>query len=326
MIIAYRKKISIAVAGLLLAAFLPAQPVKEHGQLRVEQTSLVNEKGNPVALHGMSFGWHNLWPRFYNKKAVHELVTKWNCTVIRASMGIELNDSGYLKKPKESVRLMKNVIEACIKEGVYVIIDWHDHNIHTEEAKAFFGRMAKQYGHYPNIIYEIFNEPDHESWPEVKTYSEEVIKVIRAADPDNIILVGSPKWDQAVDLPAADPIKGYDNLMYTMHFYAGTHKKWLRDRTDEAIKNGLPIFISECAGMEASGDGPIDKAEWKAFVDWMDTKGLSWVAWSVSDKNESCSVLKPAAASKGNWRESDIKEWGMIAKQYLWLYSGKQKP
>jgi endoglucanase len=323
---AHRKEIINTVVCLLTAAFITAQPVKEHGQLRVEQTSLVNEKGNPVALHGMSFGWHNLWPRFYNKKAVHELVTKWNCTVVRASMGIELNDSGYLKRPGESVRLMKNVIEACIKEGVYVIIDWHDHNIHTAEAKEFFGRMAKQYGHYPNIIYEIFNEPDHETWPEVKAYSEEVIKVIRAADPDNIILVGSPKWDQAVDLPAADPIKGYNNLMYTMHFYAGTHKKWLRDRTDEAIKKGLPIFVSECAGMEASGDGPIDKTEWKAFVDWMNARGLSWVAWSVSDKNETCSVLKPAAASKGKWEDSDIKEWGMIAKQYLWLYSGKQKP
>lgn len=326
MITANCKKITCGIACLLVAAFITAQPVKEHGQLRVERTSLVDENGNPVALHGMSFGWHNLWPRFYNKKAVRGLVTKWNCTVVRASMGIELNDSGYLKSPKESVRLMKNVIEACIKEGVYVIIDWHDHNIHTAEAKDFFAMMAKEYGQYPNIIYEVFNEPDYETWPEVKAYSEEVIKVIRGADPDNIILVGSPKWDQAVDLPAADPIKGFDNLMYTMHFYAGTHKKWLRDRTDEAIKKGLPIFVSECAGMEASGDGPIDKAEWKAFVDWMDAKGLSWVAWSVSDKNETCSVLKPSAASKGKWREVDIKEWGLIAKKYLQAYPAKQKP
>lgn len=320
------KKFFLAIIVCILHLSIYAQPVKQHGQLKVNGVQLTDARGNPVALHGMSFGWHNLWPRFYNKKAVHELVTKWNCTVVRASMGIELNDSGYLKSPEESVRLMKNVIDACIKEGVYVIIDWHDHNIHTTEAKAFFEMMAKQYGQYPNIIYEIFNEPDHETWPEVKAYSEEVIKVIRAADPDNIILVGSPKWDQAVDLPAVDPIKGFDNLMYTMHFYAGTHKKWLRERTDDAIKRGLPIFVSECAGMEASGDGPIDKAEWKAFVDWMDAKELSWIAWSVSDKNETCSVLKPSAASKGNWGDTDIKEWGIIAKQYLQGYPTKQKP
>ena len=159
----------------------------------------------------------------------------------------------------------------------------------------------------------------------MKAYSEEVIKAIRAIDPDNIILVGSPRWDQDVQLPAADPIKGYDNLMYTMHFYAGTHKQWLRDRTDEVIKKGLPIFISECAGMEASGDGPIDYKEWNKFISWMDEKGLSWIAWSVSDKNETCSVLKPSAASDGNWKDEDIKESGLKTKEYLRTYPSIRK-
>lgn len=314
------KKVFLLVIAICAVGFLNAQPVKQNGWLKVKGTQLVNEKEEPIALHGMSFGWHNLWPRFYNKGAVHELVQHWHSTVIRASMGIELNDSGYLKSPKKSVKLMQNVIDACIKEGVYVIIDWHDHNIHTKEAKEFFALMAAKYKDYPNIIYEVFNEPDYETWPEVKKYSEEVIAVIRSHAKNNIILVGSPKWDQDILLPAADPIKGYDNLMYTMHFYAGTHKQWLRDRTDEAIAKGLPIFVSECAGMEASGDGPIDHAEWKAFKDWMDKNKLSWIAWSVSDKKETCSVLNPSAGSKGKWKEEDIKEWGVIAKEALKNY------
>lgn len=294
-----------------------SQPVQQNGWLKVKGTQLLNEKDQPLALHGASFGWHNLWPRFYNKGAVHELVTKWNCTVIRASMGIQLNDSGYLKSPKQSVKLMQNVIDACIKEGVYVIIDWHDHNIHTSEAKEFFGMMAAKYKDQPNIIYELFNEPDHETWPEVKRYAEELIPVIRAHAKNNLILVGCPGWDQEILQPANDPIKGYDNLMYTMHFYAGTHKQWLRDRTDEAMKKGLPIFVSECAAMEASGDGPIDSTEWKLFKNWMDSKQLSWIAWSVSDKKETCSMLLPAARSKGGWKEEDVKEWGKMVRKEL---------
>ena len=294
-----------------------SQPVKIHGQLKVQQTKLVDKNGKEVAIHGMSFGWHNLWPRFYNSGAVHELVTKWNCSVIRASMGIQLNDSGYLKSPERSITLMKNVIDACIRENVYVIIDWHDHNIHEKEAVEFFSMISKQYGNSPHVFYEIFNEPDHETWAEVKTYSETVIKAIRANDHDNIILVGSPHWSQDVHLAAVDPITGYDNLMYTMHFYAGTHKKWLRDRTDEAIKKGLPVFISECAGMEATGDGPLDHKEWKGFVDWMNEKRLSWIGWSISDKKETCSVLEKSAASNGNWKEHEIKEWGKLARSYL---------
>ena len=285
-----------------------SQPVTRHGQLKIQGTKLVDAKGNDVVLHGMSFGWHNWWPRFYNADAVHELATKWNCTVIRAAMGVE-PDSGYLKSRERSITLIKNVIDACIRENVYVIIDWHDHNIHQKEAVEFFSMMSKQYGNYSHIIYEIYNEPDRETWPEVKAYSEAVIKAIRANDPDNIILVGSPRWSQDLHLAAADPIQGY--------FYAGTHKKWLRDRTDEAIKKGLPVFISECAGMEATGDGPLDNTEWEAFVRWMDEKKLSWIGWSVADKKETCSVLERSADSNGNWTEADIKEWGRLIKSYL---------
>ena len=296
-----------------------SQIVKLHGQLKVRGTKLVDAKDKDVALHGMSFGWHNWWPRFYNADAVHELAAKWNCTVIRAAMGVE-PDSGYIKNPKRSLELITNVIDACIKENVYVIIDWHDHNIHQEKAVEFFSSMSKKYGANPHVIYEIFNEPDHETWAEVKAYSEAVIKAIRANDPDNIILVGSPHWSQDVHIAAEDPIKGYSNLMYTMHFYAGTHKKWLRDRTDEAIKKGLPVFVSECAGMQATGDGPLDHNEWKAFADWMNENKLSWIGWSVSDKKETCSVLENTAASNGNWKEEEIKEWGRLAKSYLTSY------
>ncbi|HZV71814.1 MAG TPA: glycoside hydrolase family 5 protein [Saprospiraceae bacterium] len=314
------KNLLFVFFSLFIFKTVYTQPVLTHGQLKVQGTKLVDERGSPVILHGMSFGWHNLWPRFYNNGAVHELVSKWECTVIRASMGIELNDKGYLKDSEESIRLLENVIDACIKEGVYVIIDWHDHNIHQEQAISFFSMMAKKYHGFPNIIYEIFNEPDYESWQEVKTYSEAVIKAIREHDPQNIILVGSPRWDQDIHLPAADPITGFNNLMYTMHFYAGTHKQWLRDKTDEAIGKGLAIFISECAGMEATGDGPLDHAEWQKWIEWMDLRKLSWIAWSVSDKNETCSILRPSADSNGNWGENDIKEWGATVREVLHGY------
>jgi endoglucanase len=311
----------LLVIFLSIASSAIAQPVKQHGALKVTGTQLVDKNNNPLVLRGMSFGWHNLWPRVYNAGAVKWLKDDWKCNVVRASMGIELNDSGYLKSPDFAAGKVKTVVDAAIREGVYVIIDWHDHNIHLDEAKKFFSEMASRYGKNPHVIYEIFNEPDYETWPQVKAYSEEVIKTIRAIDPDNIILVGSPKWDQDIHLPAADPIKGYDNLMYTVHFYAATHKKWLRDRTDEAIKKGLPIFISECAGMEATGDGPLNYEEWQAWIDWMEANKLSWIFWSVSDKDETCSVLKKSAASNGNWKETDLKEYGVKAREYLRRYN-----
>src|SRR5258705_2855097 len=203
------KKLSIVFFLLILFFGVHAQPVKKYGQLRVEGTKLVDKNGKTVVLRGMSFGWHNWWPRFYSEGTVKWLHDDWKCSGVRAAMGVE-PDKGYLKDSAGSVANVKTVVDGAIKQGIYVIVDWHSHNIKLNEAKAFFAMMARQYGKYPNLIYEVFNEPDFETWPEVKAYSEEVIRTIRSIDPDNIILVGSPRWDQDILFPANEPIKGYD--------------------------------------------------------------------------------------------------------------------
>lgn len=306
---------------LLLVGFQSfSQTVSHHGQLQVVGTQLQNAKGEDLTLRGASFGWHSFWPRFYNKGAVSWLATDFKATVVRAAMGIETGNGTYIQDPKFATQTIEAVIDGAIAADVYVIVDWHSHNINLKEAREFFDYISKKYGNKPHVIYEIFNEPDEETWPEVKAYSEEIIKVIRRNDPDNIILVGCPKWDQAIDLPAADPILGQTNLMYTMHFYAATHKKWLRDRTDAAIAKGLPVFVSESAGMEATGDGPLDPAEWKAFIDWMESRKISWVVWSVSDKDETCSMLQKSAASDGHWKTSDLKQSGVMLRDLLRKY------
>jgi endoglucanase len=315
----------IAVAVFLAGSFFAqAQPVKTHGPLRVDGVKLVDSKGKPVVLRGMSYGWHNFWPRFYNAESVKWLSDDWQCNVVRAAMGIEPKN-GYIEKPDWSKETIKAVVEGAIKEGIYVIIDWHSHNINLKEAKEFFTEMATTYGKHPNVIYEIFNEPDQESWKDVKAYSTEVISAIRAIDPDNVILVGNPHWDQDIHIVADDPLRGLDNIMYTVHFYAATHKKSLRDRCDYALNKGIPIFISESAGMEASGDGPINNDEWRRWIDWAESKQISWITWSVSDKNETCSVLLPAAASTGGWKKNEMKESGIKSRELIKSFASKQK-
>lgn len=259
-------------------------PVKKYGQLQVRGSQLCDQNGQPVILRGVSLGWHNLWPRFYNKGAVDELTDKWHASVIRAAMGVKIEDN-YLENPSFALQCMTPVIEEAIKDGVYVIIDWHAHDMYTDKAAEFFGKMSAKYGKYPNVIYELFNEPVEDSWESLKQYATTVIKAIRANDPDNIILMGCPHWDQDIDKVAASPIEGVSNVMYTVHFYAATHKQYLRDRMQKAVEGGLPVFVSECAGMEASGDGPLNEEEYDKWVDLMERLKISWVNWSLSDKN-----------------------------------------
>ena len=295
-------------------------PVKKYGQLQVRGSQLCDQNGQPVVLRGVSLGWHNLWPRFYNKGTVDELTDKWHASVIRAAMGVKIEDN-YLENPTFALQCMTPVIEEAIKDGVYVIIDWHAHDRYTDKAAEFFGKMSAKCGKYPNVIYELFNEPVEDSWESLKQYATTVIKAIRANDPDNIILMGCPHWDQDIDKVAASPLEGVSNVMYTVHFYAATHKQYLRDRMQKAVEGGLPVFVSECAGMEASGDGPLNEEEDDKWIDLMERLKISWVNWSLSDKNETCSMLLPRAKADGNWTDDVIKPWGKLVRKTLMKYN-----
>jgi len=313
---------NIFVAGMLLLFMgtltFCSRPEKVK-QLKVTGIQLQDIDGNDVVLKGVSYGWHNWWPRFYNKESVAWLKNDWQCNVVRAAMGVG-TDTSYLSDPAWSKGLVEEVVQGAIDNNIYVIIDWHSHGIYTKEAVGFFTEMAQKYGSYPNIIYEIYNEPINDSWDEVKAYSVEVIKAIRAIDKSNVILVGSPHWDQDIHLVADDPITGYENLMYTVHFYAGTHKDYLRERSEYAMSKGIPIFISESAGMEASGNGAMDYESWNEWIKWMETHKLSWITWMVADKNETCSFLYPTASPTGGWSDADMRESGLKTREAIKAY------
>ena len=314
----------ILTSILALVLFVGAKafdPVKQWGQLKVVGTQLCAENGEPVVLRGVSLGWHNIWPRFYNKKAVKWLKQDWHPTVIRAAMGVTTVEDNYLDNPEFALQCIEPVIKAAIKNNLYVIVDWHSHELHTAEAQKFFRYIAQKYGKYPNIIYELYNEPVEDSWDDLKTYATTLINEIRQYDPDNIILMGCPHWDQDIHLVADSPLRGFTNIMYTVHFYAATHHQYLRDRMVDAIQRGVPVFVSESAGMEASGNGPLDPVEWQAWIDCMEQHKVSWVTWSLSDKDETCSMLLPRATATGPWKDDVIKKSGKILRDYLRKYN-----
>ena len=321
------KKFLVFLLPFYLFTFLPlkaADPVKRYGQLQVVGTQLCDQHGQPVTLRGVSLSWHNWWPRFYNKKIMKTLKRDWYCTVVRAAMGVQPDEdpkAGYIQNPTWSMSCLTPIIETAIKQNVYVIIDWHSHHMYTDEAKQFFGEMARKYGHYPHIIYEIYNEPIEDTWADVKKYAAEVIGEIRRYDPDNIVLVGCPHWDQDIHLVANSPLTDVKNVMYTVHFYAATHGDELRQRTEDAIKSGVPVFISECGAMEATGDGEMDMESEEQWIGMCERLGLSWLCWSISDKDETCSMLLPQAKSTGPWSDNVIKPYGKLVKSMLHKYN-----
>lgn len=291
--------------------------VEKFGKLSVSGNQIIDAQENPIVLRGMSLFWSQWMGQYYNYDCVKWLRDDWKCTVVRAAMGIEMG--GYLSHPETEIAKIKTMIDACIDLGIYVIVDWHDHNAqsHPERAVEFFREIANLYGDKPNIIYEIYNEPLQVSWDKViKPYAEVLIENIREIDPDNIILVGTPTWSQDVDIAAQNPLK-YSNVAYTMHFYAATHKQFLRNKTKLALDRGAAIFVSEFGTCEASGTGIIDYKELETWFNFMETNMLSWCNWSIADKDETSAALKPGANANGGWSENELTVSGKLIREKI---------
>ena len=292
-------------------------PVQKLGQLSIEGVYLVDQNGNPAQLAGMSLFWSQWIGKYYNYNCIKWLKDDWKCSVVRAAMGV--GPGGYAQHPKAELKKIEKVIDAAIDLGIYVIVDFHEHNAekYLDEAKTFFSHIARKYGNHPNIIYEIYNEPLTISWSEViKPYSEEIIAVIREYDKNNVIVCGTPNWSQKVDEASLDPIDG-KNIAYCLHFYAGTHKEWLMEAGDKAISNGICLMVTEYGTTEANGDGPVYEAETQKWYDWMDKHKISHCNWSIADKNESSAALVPDASPKGGWSEKEIKPSGKLVRKEL---------
>lgn len=300
----------------------PGSPVALHGALSVRGNQVVDEHGKPVALRGMSLFWSQAAPQYYSAETVDWLVKDWKVTAIRAAIAAEGNDGARQHFGRELAKA-ERVIDAAVKDGIYVIVDWHAHHAFPDQAQEFLTTIARRYGKLPNLIYEDWNEPlrDGVEWSrDVKPYHLQVIGAIRAIDPDNLVVAGSPSWSQDVDEAAKDPLP-FSNVAYTLHYYAGTHKQALRDKANAALARGLALFVTEFGVVNADGNGPIDLPESEKWWAWDEAHHISWLDWSTGDKDESSATLKPGTPPS-HWSEDDLTESGKLLRARLRAAAG----
>ena len=248
--------------------------VSEHGKLHVQGTQLCDEHGAAVELHGMSSHGIQWFPQYTTKQAIANTAA-YGANLFRVAM--YTGEGGYLSSPAQIKKAAYAAMDAAIENDMYVIIDWHilsdgDPLTHLKEAQA-------------------------------------LVKTIRSNAPDSIILIGSGTWSQDLQDPAADPVVG-TNLMYTCHFYAGTHGAWLRQRIADAQKRGLAVFVSEWGASRADGSGGVFTQESETWLNFLHQNGISWASWSLCDKNETSAALKPGTPTNRPWTGNDLTPSG----------------
>ncbi|MCH5253003.1 MAG: glycoside hydrolase family 5 protein [Lachnospiraceae bacterium] len=306
--------IGLAGRGTLSRA---ATPVEKWGRLSVQGTNIVNAGGKKVQLKGVSTHGIAWYPQYVNS----------SCFKSFRNMGVNTIRLALYSNPADgfSTKLYGKVeegVRAATNLGMYVIIDWHILNDgnpkqHQKQALKFFTRMSKKFGKQKNILYEICNEPNgNVSWDkDIRPYANKIIKRIRKYDKKNIIIVGTPTWSQDVDIAAGKPLK-HKNIVYSLHFYAATHKEFLRQKLKAARKAGLPVLVSEFSICDASGNGAISKSSGKKWMKLLKRYKIGYVAWNVSNKAETSSLIKSSCQKTGNFKKGDLSKTGRWIAAY----------
>lgn len=300
----------------------------QHGKLKLDGVHLVDKNGDKIQLMGISSHGLQWFGECATKESISFLVKNWGINLFRAAMYIGSN--GYATTPSLADKV-DEIVRWCEDLGIYVMIDWHvlepgDPNAYLTSEGAptglaidYWKSVATKYKDKDHVLYEIANEPNGVTWSTVKAYHDSVIPAIRAIDSETIILAGTTRWSQEIHLAAEDPVANPYNVMYSFHFYAGSHLDLL-DRVKEfALK--IPIFVTEWGASQASGDGGpyLDVAQkfLDVFADINDESGvkISWTQWSYADKDEKSAALVPGACLQKAW--DDATTTGNYVREYI---------
>lgn len=269
----------------------------------------------------INFGGGTPFP--YTSTAVGNLVNGFHMQVIRASMfpydpwniptGTAYSyDNNYPTWKWYNINLVNAIVQSAINQNIYVIIDWHAGEGQDPDptqywtnghAKEFFEYMVDKWGSYPNVIYETVNSPQA-SWSTLKTYNQNIINTIRNRETangfaPNMILVGTPTWSQDVDVATNDPVSG-NLIAYNFMWYAGTHFGDIRAKGDTALNNlatrapNQTVFMGEVGTSQSNGTGGVYYNEFNTWMEWAKVKKLSWLNWSISNKEEASAIFVPA--------------------------------
>ena len=212
---------------------------------------------------------------------------------------------------------VKKVIAYAQKEGLGVILDVHHYEdlmTHTRREKEKFlslwDQIARTFaGASDTVYFEILNEPTNQiSMREVNALYRDVIPIIRASNPNRVLILGGNSWN-SVDTMDDVAWPNDPNIVATFHDYGPhefTHQgtpwtgnQWpmgrgwgsradlaeLQDTYDIAARFqsrfNKPIFVGEF--------GVYDKVPQAARNEWtkkrrqfMERAGYSWCAWDLT--------------------------------------------
>ncbi len=293
------------------------------GALWVNGAYLCDKKNKPIQLRGMSTHGISWFPDYVNQEFFTELANEWNANVVRISM-YTMEYAGYCNggDREELKALVKEGIDYATQADMYVIVDWHtlsdgNPSANVDEAIQFFDEISALYSDADNVLYEICNEPNGVGWADIREYALKVIPVIRNNDKDAVILVGTPNWCQYPSEISKAPLSEYDNIMYTLHFYAASHGKNNMEEINTCMQAGIPLFVSEFGICDSSGSGELDYDTGNEWINMLNKYAISYVQWNISNNAESSAAFNEKCSKVSMFTEDDLSDHSKWMKEKM---------
>lgn len=322
------KQFFLFAAALCCAIMAQAGDYSNYGALQIRNNQLCDQSGNPVQLRGWSTDdW--VYIAEFDDSADFQKMKSTGANIARIAVWPE----HYIANEASDMAWLKNCIDYCAAQNMYCIVDWHlwDNPLtNLTQAKTFFSTISNyvKTKNYHHVLYEICNEPNQEAegtiyelgkavWTQTKTYAADVLPLIKANDPNAIVIVGTPQWCEGLVFPMIDPLDEQGmNVMYGFHSYTSDQERYLGLLS--AASAFIPVFVSAWSVNSLYNNGSF--AQGKPIADLLmnicngqnlGNKLISWCNWSWSDKGVVSSAFTNYAIEQ--WTQSGNYVKGLLA-------------
>lgn len=290
-------------------------------EFRTEGNIIVDNLGNEIIFRGVNIP-DPIWVSAQQyvlqpDDKFFDTIRAWGANIIRIPV-----HPGVWKAEgsQRSLQVLDRVVARAAEHGLSVIIDYHAigwiptgefaitskdwdlpydlYRTSKEELRAFWDAVSKRYATNEAVVfYEIFNETvfpqwsvngacegiSDEDWIMWRNIAEEITDVIRANDPDSMIIIGGLNWSYDLRFVASHPINR-KNLVYGGHIYPNKTECGSWETMFGEVRMGYPIFFTEIGfgpgepENEYPGPGQF-RDDLKIYID---EHRMSWTAWAFS--------------------------------------------
>lgn len=300
----------------------PAPSSHRPSPLKTQGNRIVNENGEIVRFKGLmipdparlaSEGRYN--------RALFETVRATGANVIR----IPVHPQFWAKDADYVSRYLDPAARWAGDLGLYVILDWHSIGnevtgyapqvpglfCHTDAMTTNFWKcMAAHFKDKPQVVFEVFNEPQNISAFDWRACANRLVGVIRAQGAEQLIIVGGLNYGRELDWVLQEPVAG-NNIAYASHIFPShAQSGWNYDFGDVAAR--YPVIITEWGFIDKketpnppdlylSGDAA---TYGEPLMSYLDGRGIGWVACWFDEQWQPAMLL---ASSHG------YTSWGKYA-------------